>query len=251
MNTERLSNLLNEVKSGKTSIESALDVLKGLPYESTGFAMIDHHRSMRKGYAEVIFCEGKTINQIKEIAVKLSAKSSSVLATRANMEVYEAVKSVLPNSVYNESARIILIGEKIKPLTDKKILVITAGTADIPVAEEAAFTAEVIGNNVERLFDAGVAGIHRLFDNIDKINSASVIIAVAGMDGALPSVVGGISPCPVIAVPTSVGYGASFSGVAPLLTMLNSCAPGVVVVNIDNGFGAGYAASMICRENPK
>lgn len=218
---------------------------KNQAYEDLGFSKVDHQRGHRKGYPEVIFCKGKTPSQVAEIFNSLAKKGRNVLATRATDEIFGMVKQISKKAQFNERAgAIYLIQEKSSP---KKgiILIATGGTSDIPVAEEAAITAEVMGNKVERLYDVGVAGIHRLLSNSHKLKQASVVIVVAGMEGALASVVGGLTDKPVIAVPTSVGYGASFQGIAPLLTMLNSCAPGVVVVNIDNGFGAGYFASVI------
>lgn len=249
MDRNKIQDLLENVKNGTIGIDEALTALKTLPYEDMGFAMVDNHRALRKGYPEVIFCRGKTIEQIKSIVEKLSENHQSIIATRAGREVYEAVKKIekkiKKDIKYNEVAQIILVGEPDITEARGQILVVTAGTADIPVAEEAAQTAEILGNKVERLYDAGVAGIHRLFGNIDKVFDAKVIIVIAGMDGALPSIIGGLVDKPVIAVPTSVGYGASFNGLSALLTMLNSCAPGIAVLNIDNGFGAGYFASMI------
>jgi len=221
-----------------------LERLKVLPYEDLGYARIDHHRSLRKGFPEVVFCQGKTTEQSVEIIKRLSEKNSRVLATRASREVYERVLEFLPDARYNELARTIsVVKDRIDPIGH--ILVISAGTADLPVAEEAIETASIMGNRVERLYDVGVAGIHRLLGSIDRINEAKVLIVVAGMEGALPSVVAGLVDKPVIAVPTSTGYGASFKGLSALLTMLNSCVPGIAVVNIDNGFGAGYLASII------
>jgi NCAIR mutase (PurE)-related protein len=214
--------------------------------ETLGFATLDHHREMRQGFPEVIFCEGKTEKQVAEIAKRIASRGSILLATRATKKQFTAVRKVVRNARFNEIARTISANEKsVKKNGRGAILIVTAGTSDLPVAEEAFETAKLMGNDVDRLTDVGVAGIHRILTQSKKLRSASVIIVVAGMDGALPSVVGGLVNVPVIAVPTSVGYGANFGGVAPLLTMLNSCAAGVVVVNIDNGFGAGYAASTI------
>ncbi|MEK6953405.1 MAG: nickel pincer cofactor biosynthesis protein LarB [Candidatus Micrarchaeota archaeon] len=214
-------------------------------YEDLGFSKVDHERTSRKGYPEVIFCKGKTHLQVAEIFRALAKKGHNVLATRANLKMFQLVRKIAKKAQFDERAgAIYLIQEKMHPKSGK-ILIATGGTSDIPVAEEAAITAEVMGNKVERLYDVGVAGIHRLLSNSHKLKEASIVIVVAGMEGALASVVGGLTDKPVIAVPTSVGYGASFQGIAPLLTMLNSCAPGVVVVNIDNGFGAGYFASVI------
>jgi len=239
--------ILQDYKKGKIDLSTVLEKIKSLPYEDLGFAKIDTHRIIRKGFPETIFCKGKTISQITRILESMSKEEHDVLLTKANNKIYTAVKKIYPNAEYNKISKTIVIKkEKIKPKKGK-ILVITAGTSDIPVAEEAIVTAELMGNKVEKVYDVGVAGVHRLFDIKDKIFDANVIIVVAGMDGALASIVGGITSKPVIAVPTSIGYGASFKGVAPLLTMLNTCAEGVVVVNIDNGFGAGYFAGLINR----
>lgn len=245
MDTDSLRKLLNEVKNDELSIDDALLKLKKLPFEDIGFAKIDNHRALRVGYPEVIFCEGKAIEHIKKIVSKMIEEGSDVLATRASREVYEAIKSVDDGAEYYDLARICFIKKKEIKKTKGKILVVSGGTSDIPVAEEAAITAEVLGNTVERLYDVGVAGLHRLLSNTDKLFEARVVITVAGMEGALASVVGGLVDKPVIAVPTSIGYGASFKGLSALLTMLNSCASGIGVVNIDNGFGAGYLASTI------
>lgn len=245
MEKEKIKQMLQSVRDNTMSVEEALDSLRHLPYEDIGFAMVDSHRSIRKGFPEVIFCQGKDVSHIVEIAGRLMQKNSTIIATRAGKEVSRALESRFEGVFYNELARFVRIGPAPVPSTERRSLVVTAGTADLPVAEEAALTAEALGCATDRLFDVGVAGIHRLFGNIQKIHDAGLIIVAAGMDGALPSIIGGIASCPVIAVPTSVGYGASFGGLAALLTMLNSCAPGVLTVNIDNGFGAGYAAAMI------
>lgn len=245
MDREKIKKLLENVRDGKIKIADALIILKTLPYEDLGFAKIDTHRDLRKGFPEVIYCKGKTLEQITKIVEKLSAENEFVMATKADKEVYEAIKNVMKDAVYYETAKIVLIGQRKKKIGKKTILVASAGTSDLPVAEEAVVTAEAMGNTVERLYDIGVAGVHRLFNNKEKLFDANVIIVVAGMEGALASVIGGLVDKPVIAVPTSVGYGASFEGLSALLTMLNCCAPGVVVVNIDNGFGAGYFASVI------
>jgi NCAIR mutase (PurE)-related protein len=247
MTSNQIKELLNQVKAGQIEVDQALDRLKDLPFEDVGFAKIDHHRELRTGFPEVIFCAGKTIPQILQIIEMMCSNNSNVLATRANCEVFDAVSPKFPKAKYNEAARAISIIQKPVEAPSSYIAVVTAGTADIPVAEEAAVTAEIFGNKVERVFDVGVAGIHRLFSRLDVIRGAKVVVAVAGMEGALASVLGGLVSVPVIAVPTSIGYGASFQGLAPLLTMLNSCAAGVTVVNIDNGFGAGYNAAMINR----
>ena len=245
MNTDALKVFLENIRDGKINIEAGIAKLKNLSYIDLGCAKLDTHRELRVGYPEVIFCPGKTIEQIKTIIQAMMAGEANILATRAGEEVFAAVKKVCPAAVYHPLARIITITRKKIPLSRNYIAVVTAGTSDLPVAEEAAVTAEIFGNRVERIVDVGVAGVHRLFDQLDLIRGARVIVVVAGMEGALPSVVGGLVDKPIIAVPTSVGYGASFHGVAALLAMLNSCAGGVSVVNIDNGFGAGYIASMI------
>lgn len=245
MTSNDIKNLLETVKNGNTSVEDALDTLKNLPFEDIGFAKIDHHRELRTGYPEVIYCAGKTTDQIIQIIERMNQLQHNILATRVAPEVFEKIAPFFPNAEYNAAARTVIIRKQDVGISESYISVITAGTADIPVAEEAAVTAEIFGNKVVRTFDVGVAGIHRLFHNIEVIRNAKVIIAVAGMEGALPSVLGGLVSKPIIAVPTSVGYGASFNGLSALLTMLNSCAAGISVVNIDNGFGAGYLASMI------
>lgn len=215
-------------------------------FEELGFAKIDHHRAERCGSPEAVFCEGKTPEQVAQIVERMNQGGRNILATRANGETFAAVKKLVPAAEYHEVARLIIVRkEKLPPDSDRFILVMTAGTSDIPVAEEAALTAELMGHRVERVFDVGVAGIHRLFAQEEQIRTANVIIVAAGMEGALASVVGGLVSKPVIALPTSVGYGASFEGLAALLGMLNSCAAGIAVVNIDNGFGAGRLAGMI------
>jgi len=245
MNKESIEKLLTDVKEGRVSIDDALRVLKRLPFEDIGFAKIDTHRDLRRGFPEVILCQGKSLEQISQIVEKIMSKDDVIMASRASREVYEAIKKVDVNAVYYETARIVLIGKKKEIKTDKIVLIISAGTSDIPVAEEAAVTAEIMGNPVERVYDIGVAGMHRLLGHQEEIFRANVLVVVAGMEGALASVIGGLVDRPVIAVPTSVGYGASFDGLAALLSMLNCCAPGVTVVNIDNGFGAGYFAGLI------
>jgi len=245
MSSDALRQLLIEVNEGRLAVDAALEKLKSLPYEDLGFAKLDHHRALRKGFPEVVFCQGKTTAQIVEIMQRLGSSNHTILATRAGREVFAAVSAVLEDAVYTELARTIVIRRGERPVPRGKVLVVTAGTADLPVAEEAAVTAEVMGNEVRRCYDVGVAGIHRLLDKLEMFKWAQVVIVAAGMDGALASVVGGLVEQPVIAVPTSVGYGASFQGLAALLSMLNSCAPGVGVVNIDNGFGAAALANAI------
>jgi pyridinium-3,5-biscarboxylic acid mononucleotide synthase len=245
MNAKEVEKLLTEVKNGDTSIEKALEVLKNFPYTDLGFARIDHHREMRTGYPEIIYCAGKSVEQVREIFRVMSEKENNVIGTRANQEMYESVKSISSKAVFYPMARIISLQNKKPDIPDSRIAIITAGTSDMPVAEEAAITAELLGNNVLRIYDAGVAGIHRLVDKLPEIRKCRVVIVIAGMEGALASVVGGLVDKPVIAVPTSIGYGANFGGISALLAMLTSCSTGVTVVNIDNGFGAGFAASMI------
>jgi NCAIR mutase (PurE)-related protein len=245
MDADVLKNLLEAVKNGEICVDEALSKLKKLPFEDIGFAKVDHHRNIRNGYPEVIYCQGKTVEQIKAIVERLMEKNNNIMATRAGKDVYEGIKEITDDAVYYDAARIVVVKRREIPVSEKIIAVVTAGTSDIPVAEEAAVTAETLGNKVERVYDVGVAGIHRLFANAQVIMKANVIIVAAGMEGALASVVGGMVDKPVIAVPTSVGYGANFGGLSALLTMLNSCASGIGVVNIDNGFGAGYLASMI------
>jgi NCAIR mutase (PurE)-related protein len=245
MNIDALKILLENIRDRKIDVEDGISKLRNLSYIDLGCAKLDTHRELRVGYPEVIFCPGKTNEQIKTIIEAMMEGDANILATRASVEVFAAVKEVCPAALYNPLARTITLTRKKLPLSKKYIAVVTAGTSDLPVAEEAAVTSEIFGNRVERIVDVGVAGVHRLFDQLDLIRGARVIIVVAGMEGALPSVVGGLVDKPIIAVPTSVGYGASFQGVAALLAMLNSCAGGVSVVNIDNGFGAGYMASMI------
>ncbi len=245
MNTDSLKKLLSEVRSGKVDVKDAMTALRHLPFEDIEFAVVDHHRHLRQGAPEVIYCEGKTVPQVRAIAQKMIEQGADVLATRADKDVYKSLKALDKRAVYNESARTVVIEHKKKKPTEGTVLVVTAGTTDIPVGEEAAVTARAMGSRVETMYDVGVSGIHRLFSRKDTLYSARVIVVVAGMDGALPSVVGGLVDKPVIAVPTSVGYGASFGGIAALLTMLNSCAPGIAVVNIDNGFGAGCMAHKI------
>jgi NCAIR mutase (PurE)-related protein len=248
MNIRKLEDLLKKVKSGKVMLDEAITQLKLLPFEDLGFTRIDHHRSLRKGFPEVIWGEGKTSRQILPIMRQLKTKDQNILITRLDEKKARAIQKVFSKSQYYPRSRVLTyLTHSVKPGGKGIILVITAGTTDIPVAEEAAVTAQFMGNRVETLYDVGVAGIHRLLSERVKLEAASVLIVAAGMEGALPSVVGGLVNRPVIAVPTSIGYGTSFGGVTALLAMLNSCASGVAVVNIDNGFGAGYMASLINR----
>jgi pyridinium-3,5-biscarboxylic acid mononucleotide synthase len=249
MNSDKLHDILEKIKSGDMEVTEAEKCLRDLPYSDLGFAKIDHHRSLRKGFPEVIYCEGKETNDILEIFSNLAEHGGNVLATRADKPVYQAIVQSWPGANYYPRSRVItLIQADHKEDENHPILVISAGTSDIPVAEEAAVTARIMGNSVKEIYDVGVAGIHRLFDYNDIIQQASVIIVVAGMEGALTSVVAGLVSAPVIGVPTSVGYGSSMGGIAALLGMLNSCSTGISVVNIDNGFGAGYTSSLINRK---
>jgi NCAIR mutase (PurE)-related protein len=248
MKTEDISKILEQVKKGTLSTGAALQKLKTLPLEDIGFATLDHHRSLRKGFPEVIWGEGKTSTQIVTIIKKMLSKKHPILVTRVDSTKAARIKKVLPAITYHTASRLVTLNTKNVPNSGKgTILVVSAGTSDIPVAEEALITATVMGNTVEHLYDVGVAGIHRLVEKKDSLLAASVLIVVAGMEGALPSVIGGLVDKPVIAVPTSTGYGTGFGGIAALLSMLNSCASGLAVVNIDNGFGAGYIASLINR----
>lgn len=248
MNSEYLITMLNSLQQGELSIDDAMQKLRQLPFQDIGCAQVDHHRHLRQGMPEMIFGEGKTAEQIVAIIAAMSDKGSNVLVTRLDTQKSEPVLKVFPSAIYHTDARCLTF-EQQQPVMRGKgtILVVSAGTSDIPVAAEAVLTARFLGNQVEHVYDVGVAGIHRLLARNEQLNSASVIIVVAGMEGALPSVVGGLVDKPVIAVPTSVGYGASFGGIAALLGMLSSCASGVTVVNIDNGFGAACAASLINR----
>ncbi len=254
MDSERIRRILESVKEGDTSIDSALQSLKVLPFEDLGFARVDHHRALRQGIPEVVYCPGKTDEQIVAILEKLIRQSHKALATRASAVTAEIVARRIPNTTYHEAARVISVAGELAPPVYQTgvpgscvgtVLVVSAGTADIPVAEEAAVTLAELGSPVERLYDVGVAGLHRLLSRHDTLMRANVVVVVAGMEGALASVVGGLVARPVIAVPTSVGYGASLNGISALLTMLNSCASGVGVVNIDNGFGAAFLAHRI------
>lgn len=237
---------LERVKSGELEIREAEKLLKDLPYEDIGYAKLDHHRALRSGFGEVVYCAGKTSEQVAGIFESFANKSSDVLGTRARAEQFAEVQNRLPSCVYDETSRTIEYHSD-EPQVAGLIAVCSGGTSDMPVAEECAKTAEFFGSRVERFYDVGVAGIHRLFSQLERIRKANCIVAVAGMEGALAGVIAGLTDVPVIAVPTSVGYGASFGGLSALLTMLNSCAEGVSVVNIDNGFGAGYLAAQINR----
>lgn len=245
MQTEALYQLLEGIQNNTIDISHAMEQIKSLSFEDLGFAKIDHHRSLRTGYPEVIYAEGKTPDQMRQIVQKMVEKGSNILATRADSQTYEVIKQICPEAKYNVLGRTITIEKTTLMPPDSYIAIIAAGTSDMYVVEEAYETAKILGNRVEKIVDVGVAGIHRLFSYLPIIRQAKVIIVIAGMEGALASVVGGLVDKPVIAVPTSVGYGASFGGVAALLSMLNSCASGVSVVNIDNGFGAAYNASII------
>jgi len=247
MNADSLRKLFEQVRRGELSPDEAVDRLRHLPFEDLGFAKVDHHRALRAGMPEVVFGPGKTPAQLAQIFSRLAKHGGNVLSTRASREQFAAVKKKVAKAEYREAARAIVLRRDKKEYGKGIIAVVSAGTSDIPVAEEAATTAELMGNRVERLYDVGVAGIHRLLANRETLTRARVAIVCAGMEGALPSVVGGLIGVPVIAVPTSVGYGAAFEGLAALLGMMNSCASNVSVVNIDNGFGAGYVAALINR----
>ncbi|HHS12917.1 MAG TPA: nickel pincer cofactor biosynthesis protein LarB [bacterium] len=247
MDQEKLKELLKSVRNGDLDIQQAVECLKTLPYQDLGFAKIDTHRALRRGFPEVVFCEGKTVDQAVAILESMTENYSTVLGMRARPEIAEALKTKRVLFTYHPEARAIVIGEKPPVRYEGLILIVSAGTADMPVAEEAFLTAEALGNRVEKIYDAGVAGVHRLLAHSRKLRTARVLVVVAGMEGALPGVVGGLVDKPVIAVPTSVGYGTNFQGLSALLTMLNTCVPGIAVVNIDNGFGAGYMAAMINR----
>ncbi len=247
MDPKKLKSLLSQVNSGKVSVDEAMEKLKNLPFEDLHFAKIDHHRHIRQGFPEVIFCQGKKPEQVAEIFQCMDAKGSNILATRAEEDVFVAVKRVKEKARYNQVARIITLTQSRIRKYRSHVVVVTAGTSDIPVAEEAIATLEMMGVPADRIYDVGVSGVHRIIEQRPALAKACVVIVVAGMEGALPSVVGGLVDCPVIAVPTSIGYGASFGGITALLGMLNSCASGVAVVNIDSGFGAGYTAGLIAR----
>ena len=250
MRAEQLKKLLEQVRGGDISIDQAVEKLRHLPFEDLGFACIDHHRQIRRGFPEVIYCPGKTTEQIIKIFSNLAEKGNNVLATRAEQDVFDALAATdkFPRARYEKSAKaIVLEQKKVKP-SQTVLPIVTAGTADMPVAAEAKVTAEIMGQRTELICDVGVAGLHRLFGHLEKLQNANVVIVVAGMEGALASVVGGLVSCPVIAVPTSVGYGSSFEGLSALLTMLNSCAAGVTAVNIDNGFSAAVTATLINKK---
>lgn len=247
MNAGELEKILTGISKGSVSVDEALEQLRDFPYTDLGFARIDHHRELRTGYPEIVYCAGKTNEQVRAIFSAMEGHGNNIIGTRAVKDMFEYISPFFPDAVYHETARIISIRKKELVPPASRIAVITAGTSDIPVAEEAAVTAELLGNNVVRIYDAGVAGIHRLVDKLPEIRECRVSIVIAGMEGALASVVGGLVNMPVIAVPTSVGYGASYEGISALLAMLTSCAAGVTVVNIDNGFGAGFSASRINR----
>jgi pyridinium-3,5-biscarboxylic acid mononucleotide synthase len=247
---DRVRDILSGVQQGDLSVEEALSALKWAPYEDLGFARVDTHRKLRTGVPEVVYCAGKTPDQVTSIIERLYARHGAVMGTRASVEHYAAVLDRFPQAVLHSPARIVEVRSEPRPVVSEDapyILVVSAGTSDQAVAEEAAVTAEILGNRVERLYDCGVAGLHRLLDSRHLLDGARVLIVVAGMEGALPSVIGGLVEQPVVAVPTSVGYGASFQGLSALLTMLNTCASGISVVNIDNGFGAGYFAHLVNR----
>jgi NCAIR mutase (PurE)-related protein len=236
---------LQRVKSGEVAIEQAVAELRLLPYQDLGFAKIDHHRALRRGFPEVVLGQGKTAAQIAAIVEQLAAHADKILVTRVDPECFAQVQERVPQASYHHIARAISVDRAKDAPGHPGVMVISGGTADLPVAEEAAITAELMGNEVDRAYDVGISGVHRLLDQLPRLRQAKVVVAVAGMEGALPSIVSGLIAVPVIAVPTSTGYGASFNGLAPLLAMLNTCSPGVAVVNIDNGFGAGYIAALI------
>jgi len=250
MQAEQLQQLLEQVKNGQLEIDQAMEKLRHLPFEDLGFACVDHHRQIRRGFPEVIYCPGKTTEQIIEIFTSLADRGNNVLATRAEPQVFDALAKTnkFPKARYEKLARAIVLKQKELPQSKSILPIVTAGTSDLPVACEAQVTAEIMGQRTELICDVGVAGLHRLFKHLPNLQQANIIIVVAGMEGALASVLGGLVSCPVIAVPTSVGYGASFQGLSALLTMLNSCASGITVVNIDNGFSAAVTATLINRK---
>jgi NCAIR mutase (PurE)-related protein len=250
VDTQKLKQLLDEVQAGRTSVDQALDRLRSLPYEDIGYARLDVHRPLRQGLPEVVFCQNKTAEQAMAILEHLWQHHERVLATRVSAEMAVAIQSHLPEASYDPTSHLLTLMREPLPSPEEEapyVMIVSGGTSDLPVAEEAAQTVEFLGSRAERAYDVGVAGMHRLLDQRERLFKADAVISVAGMEGALTSVVGGLVACPVIGVPTSVGYGASFGGLAPLLAMLNSCAPGVAVVNIDNGFGAGLYAHLIVR----
>ncbi|MBI4295147.1 MAG: nickel pincer cofactor biosynthesis protein LarB [Chloroflexi bacterium] len=245
MHQQSIMDVLQRVKSGELAVEQALERLRHLPYQDLGFAKVDHHRVLRQGFPEVVLGQGKSPEQVATIVESLAGHSPRLLITRASPEIYAAVKAKIPEATYNAVARAVVLDRLQQAARRPGVMVLSGGTVDMSVAEEAAVTADLLGSQVVRVYDVGIAGIHRLLDHLSQLQQARVIVVVAGMEGALPSVVSGLVSAPVIAVPTSAGYGASFGGLAPLLAMLNSCSAGVAVVNIDNGFGAGYIAGLI------
>ena len=251
MHQNDIQKLLKKVWAQKVSVEDALESLRDLPFEELSFARVDNHRALRCGFPEVVFCEGKRPSDITAISRVILKRSTQLLATRADRKAFNAIQRASKKAKYHDRARCVTVSKTATTQIDGRVLVLTAGTADIPVAEEARVTAEIMGHEVETIYDVGVAGIHRVLSETGRIHQADCLVVVAGMEGALASVVGGLTDNPVIAVPTSIGYGASFGGVAPLLTMLNSCAAGVAVVNIDNGFGAGHMAALIARKRTR
>jgi NCAIR mutase (PurE)-related protein len=251
-NEQQIRQLLGRVSRGEQTVDEALTSFRSLPYEEAGsFAKLDHHRSLRQGFPEVIFCSGKTVPQVAEIVAKMAQHHPRLLGTRATREQYDAARALVPDVQFHELAKAIYLDREPQRARKPGIVLVAAGTSDLPVAEECALTLDLMGHAVERTYDVGVAGLHRLLAHVSTIQSASVVIVVAGMEGALPSVIGGLVNAPVIAVPTSVGYGASFGGLAALLGMLNSCAPGLAVVNIDNGYGAAHLAARINDKGQK
>ena len=254
LNEENIRKLLAQVSRGEQSVDEALASLRTLPFEDVGFAKIDHHRAIRRGFPETIYCAGKTPDQVAEIAVRLAACGPRLLGTRATVEQFDAARRRVTEVEFDETARAIWMDREPERARKPGVVLVAAGTSDMPVAEEAALTLDLMGHSVKRIYDVGVAGLHRLFGHLEELRNANVVIVCAGMEGALPSVVAGLIAAPLIAVPTSVGYGASFNGLAALLGMLNSCAPGVGVVNIDNGYGAAHLAAAIngrCGESAK
>ncbi len=247
MEETRLRDLLNDLERGEISVDEAVEALRHLPFEDMGFAKIDHHRTLRRGFPEVIFCEGKSPDEIAQISKRILSQGVNLLATRCSKELFSLVEPEVPGAVYHEEGRLFAV-EQTERTRIGRVAVVSGGTSDRPVAEEAALTAHYLGCEALRLYDVGVAGLHRLLEGWKQVRGVDAIVVVAGMEGALASVVAGLADAPIIAVPTSVGYGASFGGISALLTMLNSCAGGVTVVNIDNGFGAGYAAAVICHK---